>query len=181
MTEAMALWRRLEIPGHDACRLVQGERGWLLDGHNVSRGPAAIAYSVECDEQWRSQRGRISGWTAAGAVDVTIERDGDLWLFNGAPVPGLDDCIDIDFGFTPATNFLQLRRIALQIGQSAEVPVVWFDLGETTLRRVDQRYDRRSKNTYWYESPSFSYAASLELATNGFVRRYPELWELELS
>jgi hypothetical protein len=179
MSEAMALWRRLEMPGHDACRLMRSNRGWIIDGHNVSRGPAAIAYSVECDERWRSQRGHVSGWSAGGAVDVTIERSHDVWLFNGAPVHGLDDCVDLDFGFTPATNLFQLRRMALHIGEAADVPVAWFDLGETALCRVEQRYERRGENTYWYESPSFGYAAELEIAANGFVRRYPELWELE--
>ena len=179
MTEAMACWRRLEIAGHDACRLVRLTNGWLLDGHGVAAGPAAVSYSVECDEKWRSRRGHVVGWWAHGEIDVTIERRGDVWMFNETAVPDLGNCIDIDFGFTPATNLFQLRRIALDVGESAAVPVVWFDLGETTLRRVEQRYERRSENTYWYESPSFFYEAELEIALNGFVRTYPSLWTLE--
>ena len=73
---------------------------------------------------------------------------------------------------------LQLSRIALKLGQSAEVPVVWFDLDSASLIELPQIYERRSEATYWYAAPTVPYQALLEIAPNGFVQSYPGLWRL---
>ena len=91
----------------------------------------------------------------------------------------LDDCVDLDFGFTPATNTCALRRLALAIGQSAEVSAAWLDVSTGLLERLVQRYERRSEDTYWYESPRFEYAGSFSVAPSGFVVAYPGLWVAE--
>jgi hypothetical protein len=91
----------------------------------------------------------------------------------------LESCVDLDFGFTPATNLLQLQRVALAVGQVADVPVAWLDVSAGTLTVLPQRYERRSATTYWYESPSANYEGLLEVAPTGFIRRYPGLWEAE--
>jgi hypothetical protein len=62
---------------------------------------------------------------------------------NSAAVPGLDGCIDLDFGFTPATNLLHLRRTGLAEGQEADVNVAWFDVPAGALTMLPQRYKRR--------------------------------------
>ena len=106
-------------------------------------------------------------------------RRGDRWLLNDAPVHGLDDCVDVDFGFTPATNLLQLRRTALELGEAADVPVAWLDVPAGTLIRLEQRYHRLADARYAYDAPRFAYHAELEVSPEGFARRYPGLWELE--
>src|SRR5690606_7582340 len=80
-----------------------------------------------------------------------------------------------DFGFTPATNFQQLKRAALGIGERAEISVVWYDIGGEKLTELPQIYERRDETHYWYQSPPTSYEAILELDATGFVRVYPEL------
>ena len=67
--------------------------------------------------------------------------------------------MDLDYGFTPATNVLQLSRIALKPGQRAEVPVAWFDLDSASLIELPQSYERRSEASYWYEAPTVPYRA----------------------
>jgi len=94
-------------------------------------------------------------------------------------VPGLENCSNLDLGFTPATNLLQLRRIALVAGQTALVPVAWLAVAGGTIEGLTQRYERRTDATYWYEASRFHYAAMLEVAPTGFVRQYPGLWEME--
>jgi hypothetical protein len=88
-------------------------------------------------------------------------------------------CVDLDLGFTPATNLLQLGRLALTEGQAADAPVAWLDVSAGTLEVLSQRYERRSATTYWYEAPGFGYAGLLEVAPTGFITRYPGLWEAE--
>ena len=43
-----------------------------------------------------------------------IRRDDAGWRLNGVRVEGLEHLVDLDYGFTPATNVLQLSRIALK-------------------------------------------------------------------
>ena len=177
------LWRRLDAPGHDACHLEERETGWEIDGTAVFRdngAPARLAYHVACDRSWRTRQGRVRGWLGKDAVDFQVERTtGGMWTLNGDVVPNLGGCVDLDLGFTPGTNLLQLRRIALGVGQAADVPVAWLDVSAGTLDVLLQRYERRDEGTYWYEAPRFGYAAVLEVTPAGFITRYPGLWEAE--
>ena len=180
---ATVLWRRLDTPGHDACRLAPHDAGWSLDGAAVFRHegvPARLAYHLACDLAWRTQWGRVRGWIGPRAVDWHVVRGADgTWTLDDALVPGLESYVDLDLGFTPATNLSQLRRVALAEGQAADVPVAWLDVATGSLVGLPQRYERRTAATYWYEAPSVGYADLLEVAPSGFVRRYPGLWEAE--
>ncbi len=184
MTAISMLWRRLDTPGHDACRLEQSEAGWKLEGTAVflqDGAPARLAYFVACDQAWRTQEGRVSGWIGEQSVEFIIARTAKgVWSLNGAIAPGLEYFVDLDIGFTPATNLLQLRRVGLAEGQAVDVPVAWLDVSAGALQALPQRYERRTDTTYWYEAPSVRYASLLEVATTGFIRRYPGLWEAEL-
>jgi hypothetical protein len=183
MRACSILWRRLDGPGHDACRLDQHGAGWQLDGtavFSLDAQPARLAYSAACDASWCALAGRVSGWIGDRPVELAIERaPSGAWTINGQVAPDLDHCVDLDFGFTPATNLLQLRRLALRHGQAAEVPAAWLDVSTGALSILVQRYERRSETTYLYEAPRFTYRELLEVDPVGFVRRYPGLWEAE--
>lgn len=183
MAIASILWRRLDTPGHDACHLCERDGGWNLEGAAVFRHdglPAHLHYQVACDVAWCSQQGHVHGWIGPRPIDLNIVRTSDgVWRLNSAVVPGLEGCLDLDLGFTPATNLLQLRRLALAEGQAAQAPVAWLDVSAGTLEVLPQRYERRTAATYWYEGPSVQYAGMLEVAPNGFIWRYPGLWEAE--
>jgi uncharacterized protein len=177
------LWRRLDAAGHDACRLVESDDGWRLEGVAAFQHesvPACLAYEVECDGEWRTRKGAVHGWVGERPFDFRIARTPEgIWTLNGQVVPHLDGCVDLDFGFTPATNLFQLRRVALQVGQAAEVPVAWLDVPAGTLDRLHQHYERRTPEVYWYEAPRFDYFAPLQVGKAGFIEKYPDLWEAE--
>jgi uncharacterized protein len=174
-----AAWMRLDRPGRDAALLQSTDGGWLLRGAAVfdrEGGSAAVTYQVEVDDRWRTKRGVVSGFLGDQTIQYEIRRDDQGWTLNGAAVQGLGHLLDLDYGFTPATNVLQLSRVALEVGQRAEVPVAWFDLDSASLIELPQSYERRSESTYWYEAPTFAYQDLLEIAPNGFVQSYPGLW-----
>jgi hypothetical protein len=181
-----AIWRRLDVPGHDACRFERLGSAWQIDGAAVfqhERAAALLSYRVTCDLGWRTQRGHVRGFVGSTAVDVAIERTAEgAWTLDGRIMPGLERCLHLDFGFTPATNFQQLRQLALEVGESADLPVAWLDVPDAqplALQRLAQRYERRSASTYWYEASMFDYRGMLELTADGIIVRYPDLWELE--
>jgi uncharacterized protein len=183
MTTHSLLWRRLDVPGHDACRFHESESGWEIDGTAVflHEGlPARLAYRVVCDREWQTREGSVRGFVGTDLVTAIIERDGrGTWKLDGRVVPGLESHRHLDFGFTPATNFQQVQQLALAVGQAADLPAAWLDVPPSGLQLLPQRYERRSASTYWYESPTAGYEALLELTPDGFIRRYPGLWELE--
>jgi uncharacterized protein len=176
-----AAWMRLDRPGRDAALLRPVDGGWLLQGaaaFDHGAGSAAVAYQVEADARWETKRGIVSGFLGEKTVQQEIERDNSGWRVNGVRIEGLEPLVDLDYGFTPATNVLQLSRIALKVGERAEVPVAWFDLDSASLIELPQIYERRSESTYWYEAPTVPYQGLLEIARNGFVQSYPGLWRL---
>lgn len=178
---ASIVWRRLDVPGHDAARLLQRGAGWRIEGKAVfdaGSGPTQLEYAVACDDAWRTQAGRVRGWRAGEAVRVDIARTAaGAWTLGGVDVPGLDDCLDLDLGFTPATNLLPIRRLALAVGAAADAPAAWLRTAAGTLGRLAQRYERRTPASYAYEAPALGYAVTLEIDASGFVVRYPGLWE----
>jgi hypothetical protein len=176
-----AAWMRLDRPGRDAALLRPIDGGWLLHGAAAfehDRGSAAVAYQVEVDARWRTRRGIVSGFIGDKAIRHEIRRDNRGWRLDGAAIEGLDHLVDLDYGFTPATNVLQLSRLALKLGEKADVPVAWFDLDSASLIELPQSYERRGEASYWYEAPTVPYQALLEIAPSGFVRSYPGLWRL---
>ena len=159
--------------------------GWRLEGSAVflHEGlPARLSYQVEADERWRSRTARVNGWIGARSIEHRIARGHDgRWTLDDEPAAVGAGCLDLDLGFTPATNWIALRRLELAPGTSADAPAVWLDAPADALTLLPQRYERRSATTYWYESPSAGYAALLEVDPRGFVREYPGLWEAVAS
>ena len=177
------LWRRLDTPGHDACRLVEVGEGWRVEGTAIFRHegqPAQLRYRVTADPTWRTEHGEVTGWIGDAPVNLSIAREADAgWSINGSRVPELRGCVDLDLSFTPATNLLAIRRIALAVGEAADAPAAWLDIDTWTLVRLPQRYERRTESSYWYESPTAGYAEVIEVTEVGFVAQYTNLWEEE--
>ena len=61
----LILWRRLDVPGHDACALWVTERsGWCLTGTAIfalEGQPCHLPYEVECETTWRTRSAPSKG------------------------------------------------------------------------------------------------------------------------
>src|SRR5690349_16070252 len=137
MTTMTVLWQKLDSAGHDACRVDETSDGSRVRGTAVfmhEAVPARLTYEVECGIDWRTRTASVEGWVGERMLQVAIRRTGaGTWKLNGVAIAGLGDAVDVDFGFTPATNFNQIRRLALRDGECAECPVAWFDFDSGTL------------------------------------------------
>jgi hypothetical protein len=168
-------WQHVTETGHDECRLVRSSEGFALEGVaflQLESAPAELHYSVLCCTSFCTRRARVSGTIGLHPVAFDITKSARGWLMNGALAPG----VDVDLGFTPATNLLPIRRLALLPGQAAEAPAAWLDAGRGTLTRLAQRYERRGASRYWYSAPSVGFEALLAVDELGFVVDYPGLW-----
>lgn len=182
-SSTVVLWRRLDAPGHDACRFSFGPEGVALRGCAVFREGRRVCrldYEVLADAGFRTRRARVAGFAgrAAVALDVRVAR-GQRWTLDGVEQPQLAGCIDLDLAFTPATNLLPLRRLALKTGQEAQAPAAWLAFPAMKLRRLPQRYRRLSRDEYDYEAPSTGYRGTLRVSGAGVVLHYPELFAAE--
>ena len=175
------LWRRLDLPGVESARLERTEGGWTLAGASLFTHEERLCrlyYEVRCDLAWRTRTARVAGFVGGNAVEVAIETDGKGgWRMNGEACPQVDGCIDVDLNFSPSTNLLPIRRLRLDVGREAEVRAAWLRFPSFALEPLEQRYVRTSEEGYRYESAGGAFVRDLTVNDEGFVVRYPGLWE----
>jgi uncharacterized protein len=183
MPEQVVLWRRLDQPGHEAARLVFHDPFWQLSGNAVfahEGRPCRLEYLVVCSSAWQTLHAKVTGWVGTRCVRLDVAADSILrWRLNGQECLEARGCVDLDLAFSPATNMLQIRRLAMAVGEGAEVKAVWLRFPELTLGTLVQTYRRLSETRYRYEAFGGAFATELELNAAGLVVRYPDLWEAE--
>jgi hypothetical protein len=179
---AVLLWRKVDSPGHDSCRFFSLADGYRLLGAAVfleAEQVCHLQYDVVTDTGFRTTSARVTGFVGAAPIDVRIRSLGaERWEVDGHDEPRLAACLDVDLGFTPATNLLPLRRLALAVGQEADAPAAWLAFPAMQFTVLPQHYKRLSLTEYDYASPSVGYRATLRVSAIGAVVQYPGLFEL---
>jgi uncharacterized protein len=171
---AAILWESSE-GGSELCVLEREGGGWRLGGTVLlvaEREPVEVRYSVLVDDAWATRDVEVVVSFPSGDAREPVEI-GSLWSGKERP-PEYADCVDVDLGFTPATNTLPIRRLRLGVGEKAEVAVAWLRWPELRVERAVQRYDRLAEDRYRYSSGSF--AAELTVDEHGLVVEYEGLW-----
>jgi uncharacterized protein len=171
---AAVLWEASD-GGSEVCVLERAGRGWRLGGTvltHEARQPIELRYAVTVDSTWTTTGVEVLVAFAGGDPRELAEL-GELWSGTERP-PEYRDCVDVDLGFTPATNTLPIRRLGLDVGEGAEIHVAWVVWPELTVRRVLQRYDRLAKDRYRYTQDDFE--AELTVDEHGLVLEYEGLW-----
>lgn len=183
MTGEAILWRRLDRPGHEYARLSQDRTRWRLTGVAVfqhEQQPCRLDYSVECDGQWLTKAGRVTGWVGEKAVDVEVSVDASgAWYVNGTERPDVAGSMDLDLNFSPSTNLLPIRRLNLSIGEQAQVKAAWLRFPGFTLEPLEQVYRRVDDVAYRYASAGGKFVAELTVNAVGLVTLYPKVWAAE--
>lgn len=179
----MMRWRRLDLPGRDEARLRHELGSWRLEGHAKfidGTNRWELGYTVNCTPDWTTMGAMVKGQSDRGAIEANVARSAmGGWTLNGAPVPTVAGCTDVDLAFTPATNLLPLRRLDLAVGQEAEVVAAWLTFPEFSLTPLRQRYRRTSETTYDYAAPDLRFAGILTVNPDGFVLDYAGLWRAD--
>ncbi len=178
------LWKRLDLSGHEWCRLSRTSDGkHLLEGVVVvayPKNPCSIEYSITCGASWETEEGEISG--KIGRKDVALRLKVNRqkqWYVNGHLVPSVKGCVDVDLGFSPSTNLFPIRRLRLARGERADVTAAWVEFPTFKLKPLRQQYSKIEHQTYRYESAGGTFRRDLVVDRNGIVRTYPGLWETE--
>ena len=178
-------WRRLDVPGREDARVERTASGWRLTGElDVEEAGVAarLHYVIECDTEWRTRSAAIEGQASGVPVRFALGADGEgNWTRDGAPVPELAGALDVDLGFTPATNTLPIRRLSLAVGESAPVRSAWLRFPELRLETLEQTYTRESEQSFRYRAlvDGEPFVARLDTDAYGRVLQYEGLWEAE--
>ncbi len=177
---ATAFWKRLDTEGHDACRLIRKAGGWRLSGNATfdHKGQLALlGYTVDCDASWKTLSARVEGSVGFQPLvfDIAPTASGE-WLLNGEPQPEARGCIDLDLGFTPATNLIAIRRLDPQPGVTVPAPAAYYLEFTLKLGIVEQSDRRTAPDRLHYTSPAYGYDETLTVSDVGFVTEYPGLW-----
>jgi uncharacterized protein len=178
-------WRRLDVPGREDARAGRTATGWRLSGElDVEEAGVAarLRYDIDCDPEWRTRVALVEGHAGSGPVRFSLTANGTgRWMRDGVLVPELSGALDVDLGFTPATNTLPIRRLALAVGDSAPVRSAWLRFPELRLEPLEQTYMRESEQAFRYRAQVDNQPFVARLDTDGFGRvlRYEGLWEAE--
>jgi uncharacterized protein len=176
-------WRRLDVPGREEARIEQTPGGWRLTGQLEAEEAdvrAELRYSIECERDWRTRRAVVSGASSGTPVRFEFAADGHgHWTLNGAPLPLVNGALDIDLGFSPATNLLPIRRLGLAVGQRAEVRTAWVRFPELRVEPLEQSYQREAPRIFRYDAlvDGERFQARLDTDEFGRVLIYEGLWE----
>ncbi len=180
---ASILWQRLDLPGHEAARLDALDAGWSLAGTAVfafDQAPCKLDYRIHCDAAWLTTSAQVQGYVGDREVTLHVAvEEGRRWRLNGADCPSVAGCLDLDLGFSPATNLLPIRRLQLGVGASAEVRAAWLPFPALAFELLPQVYRREGETAYRYESRGGAFVRTLEVNAAGFVTSYPGLWRAE--
>jgi hypothetical protein len=178
-------WRRLDAPGHEEARIERVTEGWRLTGELEvdEQGIAAqLRYKIHCDDEWRTRSALIEGEVGGSPILFALVTDGaGHWTRDDMPLPALAGALDIDLAFTPATNTLPIRRLGLEVGESAPVRSAWLRFPELRLESLEQTYSREAMRIFRYRAlvDGEPFTARLDTDAFGRVHRYEGLWEAE--
>ena len=178
----LAAWHHRDArDGFEVVFLRPDEDGYRVEGDTaaVEAGEAwVVQYIITLNSGWLTRSARVSGRSASGAHELTLEADGaGRWLINGAAASHLDGCLDVDLESSSLTNACPARRLGLEIGDEADAPAAYVRALDLSVERVEQRYVRLdndgNRERYHYTAPGFGFECQLVYDEFGLVLDYP--------
>ena len=176
------VWRRTDGATLEHCRLLlDDEEGPRIEGAVVGvvdGRPLRAEYTVACTPDWRTRLAEVVLAHGDEVRELSLATDGaGRWWRDGAELPQLAGCLDVDVSMTPSTNLLPIRRLALDVGAARDVPAAWIRVPSLAVELLPQRYARLAARRWRYESRGGSFVAELDVDDVGLVTRYGEIWE----
>jgi hypothetical protein len=139
--------------------------------------PCHIDYDVLCGQDWvpRSCRFNVTLSRDVRRVELRHDERGD-WELNGIAAPHLKGCSDIDLGWTPATNTVPIRRLDLEVGETAVIVAAWVRFPELDVIANPQHYTRMAADRWRYRSGEYHFELRTD-PSSGLVLQYgDDLW-----
>jgi uncharacterized protein len=174
-------WRRIDMAGMELLHMRIGPDGIEADASVLCawKGGFSLDHSWKLTPEWRTRSLRIERRDSDGRRTLTLEREGDGWLVDGARRADLDGTDDPDLSITPFCNTLVLRRVPPAEGARISVETAYVDAETMEVTRSRQRYDRKGPTRIRYidQGVAAGFEADLEVDSEGLVIQYEHLFE----
>ena len=160
--------------------MIEGEGERRLQGLAVlplEGEPCHIDYDVLCDAGWMPHSCNPSVTLSEQVRTIELRSDHlGHWEVNGRAARHLNACSDIDLGWTPATNTIPIRRLDLEVGDSANIVAAWVRFPEFDVVPNQQQYTRMASDRWRYRSGDYDFELLTD-AASGLVLAYgDDLW-----
>jgi|SRR5580704_10752796 hypothetical protein len=168
--------------------LASSEYAWLIERGDECRirglavlplgvDPCHIDYDVLCDSEWKPRSCSISVTLPMHVRTIALTSDHPgRWEINGEAADDLTGSSDIDLGWTPATNTVPIRRLDLDVGETALIDAAWVRFPELDVVANEQHYTRLASDRWRYRSGDYDFELVTDEAS-GLVLAYgDDLW-----
>lgn len=179
------MWRSLDGNKFEHVLVKSNEEGFLADGlmvHIDADTSFRLRYHIQCDSAWQVRQVKLQRLDESDQ-QLILNSDGiGNWVNkDGARIEALDGSRDIDIYFSPFTNTLAIRRLALQEGKSAQTQVVFISVPELSFSIARQQYtfikDSGENGLYEYESLTSGFKTRLPVDRDALLLEYPGFFE----
>ena len=139
--------------------------------------PCDITYRLGVDAGIETIHMEATVHAAGHRRQVVVDAVERVWTVDGEVDEALEGCTDIDLGWSPITNTIPMRRLGLDVGESAEITAAWFRFPELELEPNRQRYTRKAENLWRYQAGDFDFELVVD-PESGLITKYgDDLWE----
>ncbi|SDZ31135.1 putative glycolipid-binding domain-containing protein [Herbiconiux ginsengi] len=177
VTRSLA-WAPASGTGLEETTVIIDDGGCVAVGHIVGTDPVPfdVYYRVEVDELWRTRYVCVSETSSSRCVEMRSRGEGRWTSDDGRLLRHLDAAIDVDISATPFSNTLPVRRLGIEVGQSADIVSAYVDVPTMTVTADPQRYTRLLPDVYRYQSLDSDFTRDVVVDEFGFVVEYPGLF-----
>jgi hypothetical protein len=177
------LWRPITGQGLERCEMEPTSTGFRIGGTTlitVDGEPFEIRYSILTSPEWivSTVGVHVQGPEGDRRLALASDRAGS-WSVTEEPVAGLDGAVDVDLAWTPAAHTVPIKRLGLEVGESAETIAVGVGFPGHDIERKTLRYERIALRRYRFSTGS--YESPLEVDEHELVVAQPGRWISVLS
>ena len=174
-TATHVAWSSLDQTGLELCWIDgNSARGTILRFDDDGT-PFEVRYRFDWDEGFVVRSASIESEKDNEQGRLVIDHR-SAWTINGQALSAFSTCTDLDLWPTPLTNSFATRRLGLQVGQSAEIDVLWIEAPKLRFEKVPQRYTRLAEHRYSFESLDSGFKAEIDFHHDDLVSHYPKLF-----
>lgn len=170
MTEV--IWHGIETPSIERCRLMEGTEGVEVRSR-FETANVVCEYLLTASPTWAFRTLTLT----VGETALEVVRDAAGWSVDGAARPDLSKAHEVDIAISPLSNTLPIRRLGLDIGQSADIVTAYVTVPGLSVTTDPQRYTRVSEDQFLYESRDSDFRRTVDVDADGLVLTYPGLFQ----
>ena len=164
-----AEWSGWDGDGHEALNLGWESGGWTADG--IVRGGGTIDwgvhYVIRVDERWKLRQFLLFRDLPDPDLWLGVDPAGRWGEINGARRPELDGCVDVDLAISPFSATPAVRRLRIEVGDTAEVRVARVDPDTLAIEPAVVTYERLSLDRWRRDD------VELVVDEHGLVTQHP--------